>query len=122
MTFATQLNEFIEHLKSAPESIEFSNVMAFIETHYDYQATDFENGIEPHKVQNAAGTNEGSCKIFAFAKINGLSKEQTLACFGAYYRGDVLKHPAGNDHQNIRSFMLSGWDGISFAKAALTPK
>ena len=122
MTSATQLNEFIEHLKSAPESIEFSDVMSLIETHYDYQATDFKNGVEPHEVQNAAGTNEGSCKIFAFAQINGLSKEQTLACFGAFYRDDVLKYPNGNDHQNIRNFMLSGWAGISFAKVALTPK
>ena len=90
MTSATQLNEFIEHLKSEPESIEFSEVMALIETHYHYQKTDFENGVAPHKVLNAAGTNEGSCKIFAFAQINGLSEKQTLACFGAFYRDDVL--------------------------------
>lgn len=122
MTSATQLNEFIEHLKLSPESIEFNDVMALIETHYHYQKTDFENGIEPYKVHNLAGTNEGSCKIFAFAQINGLNKEQTLACFGAFYRDDVLKFPDGSDHQNIRNFMLSGWPGIRFVQVALTPK
>lgn len=122
MTSAVQINEFIQHLKLAPQSVEFSDVMALIETHYHYQATDFGNGFEPNKVNNLAGTNEGSCKIFAFAQLNGLSTEQTLACFGEFYRDDVLKHPEGTDHQNIRNFMLSGWSGISFAKVALTPK
>ncbi len=122
MTSATQTSIFIEQLKLEPQSIEFSDVIALIETHYHYHATDFENGVGSNKVNNLAGTNEGSCKIFAFAQLNELSEEQTLACFGGYYRNDVLKHPEGTDHQNIRNFMLSGWSGISFAKVALTPK
>lgn len=122
MKSATQLKEFIQRLTLAPQSIEFDEVMALIETHYNYHATDFENGIEPTKLHNSAGTNEGSCKIFAFAQLHGLNKDQTLACFGAFYRDDVIKHPDGNDHQNIRNFMRSAWSGISFSQAALTPK
>jgi hypothetical protein len=42
-----------------------------------------------------------------------------LACFGSYYRKDVLENPNGTDHQNIRNFMNRGWEGISFEKEAL---
>ena len=47
-------------------------------------------------------------------KLHNLSKAQTLACFGDYYRVDVLQHPQKNDHANIRQFMLSGPGGIQF--------
>jgi len=63
---------------------------------------------------SSAGSNEGSCKILAFAKMQKLTQEQTLALFGGYYRDDVLKHPNGDDHANIRNFMLCGWAGVSF--------
>ncbi|WP_083761723.1 HopJ type III effector protein [Psychromonas ingrahamii] len=45
-----------------------------------------------------------------------------LACFGHYYREDVLKHPQAKDHQNIRQFMISGWQGIDFSSQALYNK
>ena len=77
--------------------------------------TAFRNG----ELENAAGQNNGSCKLFAFARLQGLSKEQTLACFGAYYRNDVLGNPTGTDHQNIRNFMQYDWDGIAYAESAL---
>jgi hypothetical protein len=48
-----------------------------------------------------------------------LSVEDTLALFGDYYRMDVLQHPEGNDHQNIRRFMQDGWAGIAFDGEAL---
>ena len=57
------------------------------------------------------GENSGSCKIFAFAQLHHLDEASTLACFGAYYRDDVLKHPQGSDHQNIRQFINTGWQG-----------
>ena len=63
---------------------------------------------------NAAGSNEGSCKIFAFALHQQLTPEQTLNLFGDYYQ-DVLNDPNGTSHQNIRNFMHSGWTGIKFA-------
>jgi hypothetical protein len=68
---------------------------------------------------NQAGSNEGSCKIFAFATTEGLSEAETLACFGKYYREDVLQNPQVSDHANIRTFMRHGWKGIRFEQSAL---
>jgi hypothetical protein len=109
------LNTFLQSLRDTPEQIEFAQTIAAIESHYEYTATAFRNG----EVENAAGQNGGSCKIFAFAKLQNLSKEETLACFGRYYRDDVLKNPDANDHQNIRTFMRLGWSGIAFEGEAL---
>jgi hypothetical protein len=33
-----------------------------------------------------------------------------------------LKNPAGTDHQNIRNFMKTGWNGIQFEGEALVSK
>ena len=113
------LNDFLERVKVG-ENIDFSETMAIIADNYVYQPTEFSNGTNPALV-NEAGRNEGSCKIFAFARLHDLSPEQTLALFGDYYRLDVLKNPAGTDHQNIRNFMRDGWDGIVFRGEALRP-
>ncbi len=51
--------------------------------------------------------------------MNKLNIEQTLNCFGKYYRNDVLQHPEGSDHQNIRTFMKYGWEQLVFDGAAL---
>jgi len=110
-----KIETFLDTLKQAPESIDFSQTMAVIETNYSYQPTRFENG----SVINDAGQNEGSCKLFAFAKDQGLSQDQTLACFGQYYWKDVLQNPQGTDHANIRQFMITGWDGVKFDDEAL---
>lgn len=107
-----------EQLERAPETIEFKDVIAFIDEHYDFTPTKFTNG----NTVNDAGQNNGSCKIFSFAKLNDLSKEETLNLFGEFYRDDVLKNPEGSDHQNIRNFMKSGWDGVSFEGKALSRK
>ncbi|WP_028863334.1 HopJ type III effector protein [Psychromonas aquimarina] len=112
------LNAFLEKLASAPQSVEFSDTMAVIEEHYEFTETQFSNGSQ----ENAAGQNSGSCKIFAFAQLQNLSEAQTLACFGTYYRNDVLQHPQADDHQNIRQFMINGWQGIEFSAAPLTAK
>ena len=109
---------FLEKLKQTPEAIEFSETIATIEENYEFSPTAFENGLQ----HNAAGENSGSCKLFAFAEIQNLSKAATLACFGAYYFEDVLKNPNGTDHQNIRNFMKNGWDGIAFYGSALVLK
>ncbi|MDU0354077.1 HopJ type III effector protein [Paraglaciecola aquimarina] len=112
------INELITLTRTAPESIEFTQVMELITDHYHYTPTAFSNG----DLASEAGSNEGSCKIFYFAKLNQLSAEQTLSLFGAYYREDVLQHPEGTDHGNIRNFMVTGWDGIEFFSEALAPK
>lgn len=113
-----ELNRFLQRLNDAPESVAFNETIAVIEALYDFTPTAFTNGA----TRNEAGQNNGSCKLFSFAKPNGLSQQQTLACFGDYYRKDVLGNPDGIDHQNIRNFMQTGWDGIVFDGEALEPK
>lgn len=112
------IDTFIQQLQDNPESIEFSDTMAVIEQNYDFSETEFKNG----DVTNKAGENSGSCKLFAFAQQQNFSEAQTLACFGAYYREDVLQNPNGDDHQNIRNFIQYGWSGIAFAGAPLQEK
>ncbi len=112
------INELLTTLNNHPEQIEFQQVIDNIDEHYDYQPAQFSNG----GTVNEAGSNAGSCKIFAFAKLNKLTEAQTLACFGHYYREDVLQHPDADDHANIRNFMQTGWDGIQFESSALNPK
>lgn len=107
-----------EQLEKSAEEIQFKEVIAFIDEHYDFTPTTFTNG----NTVNEADQNNGSCKVFSFAKLNDLSKEETLSLFGAFYREDVLQNPEGTDHQNIRNFMNFGWDGISFEGKALTRK
>ncbi|MGL6259407.1 HopJ type III effector protein [Vibrio sp. WXL103] len=112
------LTQFIERLNNEPAEIQFSETMAVIDALYDFTPTDFTNGA----VENLAGTNNGSCKILAFGQLQGLSKEQTLSCFGDYYRIDVLGNPSGDDHANIRNFILHGWDKVSFKGQPLIEK
>lgn len=111
-------SEFITRVKENPTSIGFAETIEYIDTNYTFTPTAFKNGNQ----LNAAGENNGSCKIFAFAKLNHLEKDETLPLFGSYYFADVLKNPEGNDHQNIRNFMNFGWDGISFDGEALELK
>lgn len=113
-------NELKEILDSSPEKIEFDQVMQIIEENYNYTPTRFTNGKGSAQVTNEAGSNEGSCKIFSFGQLNNLDEKQTLACFGKYYRQDVLGHPDNTDHANIRNFIQSGWAGIQFDGIALT--
>ncbi len=113
-----QLKAFLDKLQSSPESIEFQDTMAVIEAAYLYSPTAFTNG----ELVNQAGENEGSCKLFAFAKLHELSEEKALACFGAFYCEDVLQNPDSDNHQNIRNFMKTGWDGITFENEALKTK
>ncbi len=112
------MKQFLQKLETSPESIAFSDTIALIDAHYDFTPAAFSNG----ELQNEAGQNSGSCKVFSFAKLHNLTVQQTLYCFGAYYRDDVLKTPQGTDHQNIRTFMKSGWEGVVFQGSALTPK
>lgn len=112
------IKALLTKLNSTPEQVEFSEVIETIAANYHYSPVDFTNG----DTKNDAGTNEGSCKIFAFAHMNDLSEKATLACFGQYYREDVLQHPQATDHANIRNFMQHGWQGIHFSAPALTLK
>jgi hypothetical protein len=111
-----QLNDLLEKLSVTPAQVEFNEVMAVILATYHYKPCTFSNG----ELINEAGTNEGSCKIFYFGKLHHLSDQATLACFGQYYRQDVLLHPEGGDHGNIRNFIKQGWQGIHFEGIALS--
>lgn len=108
----------LEQLEKAPETINFKEVIAYIDENYDFTPTKFTNG----NTTNEANQNNGSCKVFSFAQLKNLSKEQTLSLFGEFYREDVLNNPDGTDHQNIRNFIEFGWDGISFDGEALKKK
>ncbi|WP_409991373.1 HopJ type III effector protein [Chryseobacterium sp. Leaf405] len=107
-----------EQVKNSPETIDFKDVIAYIDENYNFTPTKFTNGNTVNEVDQ----NNGSCKVFSYAKLNDLSKEDTLNLFGDFYRNDVLKNPEGTDHQNIRNFMEFGWDGISFEGVALSKK
>jgi len=115
------LSRFIEQIKNN-ENISFDQTIEIITSNYNYTATEFSNGLADEKLVNEAGSNEGSCKIFAFAQINQLNQQQTLNLFGDFYRKDVLEDLSGNGHQNIRNFMQFGWDGIQFSGQALSAK
>jgi hypothetical protein len=107
--------QLVSDIQSAPNEVEFSSVIEVIDNEYEFTPTRFQNG----ELVNEAKQNNGSCKIFAFAKLTGLTEQQTLACFGDFYRKDVLEHPDNTDHQNIRNFMKFGWEGIKFDGEAL---
>ncbi|WP_166921041.1 HopJ type III effector protein [Flavobacterium poyangense] len=112
------IQAFLEKLNQTPTAIAFTETIATVEENYSFTPTAFQNGTQ----HNAAGENSGSCKVFAFAKLQNLTQEQTLACFGAYYFDEVLNDPNGTNHQNIRNFITTGWNGIRFEGTALEAK
>jgi hypothetical protein len=116
------LNTLLTQIQTQPETVEFNTVISAINASYDFTPTRFVNGLGEGSVINEAGTNEGSCRIFAFAQLHQLTQAQTLHCFGDYYRKDVLDNTSGDDHANIRTFMRDGWAGIQFDHVSLTAK
>ncbi|MEO6698593.1 MAG: HopJ type III effector protein [Paraperlucidibaca sp.] len=110
-TWPTLLNDLRAH------RAKFSTVIAFINQHYAYAPQAFSNGV----ARNAAGQNEGACRVFAFAQLIGLSEQDTLLCFAEHY-ASVIATPNADDHANIRAFMISGWHGVRFEMPALTKK
>ncbi|KZN48859.1 HopJ type III effector protein [Pseudoalteromonas luteoviolacea] len=112
------IESFINHVATPGNIIEFEQTISLIDSHYVFSPCAFESG-EQH---NEAGTNLGSCKILAFAKLHNLSAQATLHCFGRYYREDVLLNPKGTDHANIRNFIKFGWQGVYFSQFPLVQK
>lgn len=112
------LEQFLNKIKAQAETITFAETIEVIEENYDFTPTRFTNG----ETVNETNQNNGSCKIFSFAKLHDLSKEETLQLFGDYYRKEVLENPTGTDHANIRNFMQQGWDGVQFEGNALIKK
>jgi hypothetical protein len=111
------IQEFKTILKSNPKAITFSETMQVIEDNYTFTPTTFING----ETKNKAGENSGSCKLFAFAIHQQLTKKETLFCFGEHYK-NVLEDVNGNTHQNIRNFIKTGFKGLSFENGPLELK
>lgn len=111
------LKDFKAKLKENSTSIKFADTMQVIEDNYNFTPTSFTNGA----IKNNAGENSGSCKLFAFAIHQKLTKEEALRCFGEHYRS-VLEDSNGTSHQNIRNFMKTGFDGLAFDNDALRLK
>lgn len=104
------IKTLLDLLESKPDQLEFADVMQVIDDNYSYTPTNFTCG----DAVNSAGTNEGSCKILAFARLHDMSADKTPYLFGRYYREDVVNNPQGQDHANIRNFIKHGWDKVSF--------
>lgn len=99
------------------QQLPFAEIIAYIESHYSYTPSAFKNGT----LENSESQNQGSAKLFFFARLQNLSKQDTLLLFSEHYQA-VLDDENGTTHQNIRNFMKDGWEGISFEKVVLTQK
>lgn len=94
--------EFLESVRDG-NKVEFDDLMSIISSNFNYTAAAFING----ELSNRENENQGSAKLFCFAAINKLNKDESLNCFGEYYQ-DVLRTPNDDSHQNIRNFMIYG--------------
>lgn len=99
------------------KAIGYNDVINFIDDYYRYTPVKFVNG----DIINAPGENEGSAKIFGFAKHHGLSQVDTLKLFAEHYHS-VQSTPNGSDHSNVRNFLHWGWKAFSMEKNPLTPR
>lgn len=114
------IQSLLTQLDQSPETLVFKDIIAAIEAAYNFTPVAFHN----NGLDNAEGENQGSCKVFAFAKLHNLSKDNTLALFAEHYFKGVLLTPDGNDHQNIRHFLKSddALNGVTLAANALSLK
>lgn len=110
-----QVNDLVSAVKKG--EIVFADVLAEIDSRYQHQPTAFRNG----DVYNTAEQNQGSARVFAFAMLNGLGAGDTTSLFAEHYQS-VLQDPQGTGHQNIRQFMIHGWEGINFEGQALVAR
>ncbi len=67
------LNELLLGLRQ--QTLDFEDAQAFIAANYDYQPAAFQNGNQ----HNAAGTNEGSCRILRSVCL--LNFQQKMFCY-----------------------------------------
>mmetsp|Transcript_5106 Transcript_5106/g.11300 ORF Transcript_5106/g.11300 Transcript_5106/m.11300 type:complete len:213 (-) Transcript_5106:177-815(-) len=109
---------FNANLEMSGDDLMFDEFITLCDEQYEYGLIEFKNG----DVLNAPGENDGSAKVLSYAALAQFDKEMTLKLWGQYYR-DVLATPDGTDHQNIRNFMKTGWEGVDFSNGiALTKK
>mgnify|MGYP002715060916 CR=1 FL=1 len=81
----TALNELRSRLQQ--DDYAFSETLAFVAEHYDYQPSAFRNG----DVENAAGQNEGSCKTLGLALLEGLSQGELVRAADAVVKDAILE-------------------------------
>lgn len=113
-----KLDIFLKKLTDNPTAVTLDDTLAAVSESYDFTPVAFTNG----GVRYSTGQNVRSCQLLAFAMLHKLTKEQTLNCYGVYYREDVLKNPTGTDHEPIRNFMKHGWEGVSFDTMPLSAR
>lgn len=112
------IEDFKNKLVNFPKELNFSDTINTIEANYNFTPAAFKNG----DLQNSDSQNLGSCKVFSFAIKQKFTKEETLTCFAQYYFIDVLENPNGTDHQNIRNFINTGFEGLVFDNETLIEK
>ncbi len=101
------VQELLAALKSGESH--FSEVITFIDSRKEHQPVAFKNG----EITNEATQNQGSARVFLFAKEQNLDEEDTLRLFAEHYQA-VISDLNGDNHQNIRQFMKHGWAGVEF--------
>ena len=102
--------------------MKFDEVMGKINECYVHTPVEYRSGAgTAEEVVNPPNTNTGSCKVFYFAQMHGVSEDATLRMFCQHYQ-QVLDEPEGDSHANIRAFMKHGWEGITFAGPALVTR
>jgi hypothetical protein len=91
------IRTFIERLRTTPETIQFAEVIALIDSHYSHTPTAFINGA----ATNQASENQGSAKVFSFARLHDLNEIETLHCFALKPLINFVKHFGGNFHRSL---------------------
>ena len=109
--------QYLEQIKSGGE-MKFSDFTDLIDNEYTFLPTAFMNA----DLANKDDENQGSAKVFCFGLMHSLSEREVVKCFGEHYQS-VLDSPQDqSSHLNIRSFMNSGWGGVTIDFSALTIK
>ena len=109
--------QYIEQLRSGTQ-MKFSDFIDLIAREYSFSNIAFENS----GVFNSKDENQGSAKVFCFGLMHSLSEREVIKCFGEHYQS-VLDSPQDqSSHLNIRSFMNSGWGGVTNDFSDLTIK
>ena len=103
------------------KELKFQYVIDTINANYDFSPTPFR--VFPGALLNAAGTNEGACRVLAFAKDQSIDsqKDVVLELFAEHYDA-VLANPNGAKHQNIRLVMQHGAEEVEFSCWPLSKK
>ena len=80
--------ELVQKIKTQAENIQFSEIIETVDANYNFTPTAFKNG----ETMNEANQNNGSCKVFSFAKNQrNLLKPSQLKLISSYYKLFIIK-------------------------------